>query len=276
MTRHDNGGYLVNIETGQSGNIKKLFDCLSVILGDVNITFDKNGIKILTMDGTKVVLIHMRIMADKLETYYCKRTFTTGINLSGVHKLLKVASDSDVIALRIFERDPHKLHIILSNQEKYLTTKFVISLLDIDEDDLDVDDLESDVKLTMSSSDWQRTCRDMSNLSDYMTIRYEENKLSLSCEGDNATWNTEISNVENGVNGANGMDSMQDGTVVQGRYSLKFLCIFAKSTGLSSDVELRLQSGETYLIVQYCVSTLGTLQFVLESTVDDDCMLPDQ
>jgi DNA polymerase III sliding clamp (beta) subunit (PCNA family) len=40
-------------------------------------------------DNTRVVMIHLRIHADKFEDYVCEEPITMGVNLTNLNKLMK-------------------------------------------------------------------------------------------------------------------------------------------------------------------------------------------
>ena len=62
--------YLVEAKTVQTGAIRTLIEALRCILVEMNFTFDKDGIKMMAMDGTRTVLVHMRLDAAKFEKYH--------------------------------------------------------------------------------------------------------------------------------------------------------------------------------------------------------------
>ena len=64
----DQTEYSVFLKTVQSGAMRTLFEALKEVLNDVNITFNKEGIRIMAMDGTKIALIHLKISSKKLRT----------------------------------------------------------------------------------------------------------------------------------------------------------------------------------------------------------------
>ena len=53
--------YCLQISTLQSTAIKILIEALKDILTDANFVFNETGIKLITTDPTKTVLIHMKI-----------------------------------------------------------------------------------------------------------------------------------------------------------------------------------------------------------------------
>jgi DNA polymerase III sliding clamp (beta) subunit (PCNA family) len=44
---------------------------LKEIITETNIVVDKDGLKIITLDSTENVLIHLKLNADKFEGFYC-------------------------------------------------------------------------------------------------------------------------------------------------------------------------------------------------------------
>jgi len=75
-----NNNYLLNIKTVQASTIKLVIDAMKEILMDVNLEFDDTGMKIIALDNTHIVLIHLKLDADKFEKYYCEKKLFVGIN----------------------------------------------------------------------------------------------------------------------------------------------------------------------------------------------------
>ena len=68
-----NSPYLLEIKTVQSSTFKQVVDALKEILMDVNLEFDETGMKIVALDNTRVVLVHLKLDADKFENYFCEK-----------------------------------------------------------------------------------------------------------------------------------------------------------------------------------------------------------
>ena len=54
-------GNLFEIKTVQSGAFRTLIEALKEILTEANLEIDPNGLKIIAMDGTQTVLVHLRL-----------------------------------------------------------------------------------------------------------------------------------------------------------------------------------------------------------------------
>ena len=73
--------YIFNIKTVQSGAFRILIEALKEILTDGNFIFDETGVKLMAMDTTHTILIHMKLEQENFEFFHCKRKIITGINM---------------------------------------------------------------------------------------------------------------------------------------------------------------------------------------------------
>jgi proliferating cell nuclear antigen len=89
----------------------------------------------------------------------------------------------------------------------------------------------------------------MANIGSDMAIARHKNLMTLTCEGDFANQETIIETVE---------DVSES---ISGVFSLKYLNIFTKATGMCASVQLLQES--QFLILQYNVANLGQLKFYL-------------
>ena len=60
---------LFEIKTVQCGSIRTLVEALKETLTDTIIYCDENGIKIKCMDGNHIVLVYLKLDAEKFEYY---------------------------------------------------------------------------------------------------------------------------------------------------------------------------------------------------------------
>ena len=110
---------------------------------------------------------------------------------------------------------------------------------------------------TLPSTDFQRLCRDMSNIGTDIEITREGKKIDFKCEGDFANQETSI-------------ECMDESQKITGMYSLKYLNIFTKATSMCASVQIIQESGNRFLILKYNVANLGELKFYLATKVSED------
>ena len=143
--------YLLNIKTIQATTIKLVIDALKEILMDVNLEFSNTGMKIIAMDNTHIVLIHLKLEADKFEKYYCEKKMFVGINMLKLHMLIKTITNNDILSLFILKNDPNILGINIENIEKNVKTTYKLSMLDIDVLNVEIPPVAFNTIITMPS-----------------------------------------------------------------------------------------------------------------------------
>lgn len=253
--------YILKLQTVQSNVIKILCDVLKETLNDVNFLFDENGMRVMAMDGSHVALVHLKLYARNFEQYFCKEKIQVGLNMNNLFKLIKTVTNMDIITFFITSSNRHEFGIKIENADKNTQTTFHLKMLDIDEDELRLPDIQLDSVITMPSNDFQRMCRDMLNIADNIVMTSSSNVLKLSCHGDFASQETIIGEANHGLTFKKCDDS------VTGKYSLKYINLFTKSTNLSNTLEIYLKPNFP-LMIKYNVANLGDIMFCLAPTVD--------
>jgi len=262
MSQNDN--YIVNIKTIQATIFKQVIDALKDILMDVNLEIDETGLKIIAMDNTHVVLIHLKLEAEKFEEYFCSKKTYVGVNMLKLHMLIKTIGTNDLLNLYIEKDDPNKLGIKITNNEKNVETNYKLSTIDIDVLDVTIPPVDFTTTITMPSSYLQKIIRDMHNISEYIEIRNVEKSLILKCKGDFCSQETRLGSEksQNIVIQKNKEYDNLEQEIIQGVFSLKYLLIFTKCTNLCSSVEIYLKNSYP-IILRYCIASLGEIKLCL-------------
>lgn len=254
---------ILEIKTIQSSAIRILVEALKEILTDTNILFDENGIKLITTDSTKSVLIHMKLEASKFESYYCESSLVCGICMLNLYKLIKTISNQDTLTLYISRNNKNKLGIIINNTDKKSQTRYELNLLDINEDLLKPPPVEFDTEISYPSSDFQKIIRDMINIGTNVEIKSVGESLILSCEGDFACQETTLRTSDEGLQY---ISTVSDDNLVQGEFSLKYLLLFTKCTNMCNSLKLYIKN-DYPLIIQYSVASLGYIKLCLAPNI---------
>jgi proliferating cell nuclear antigen len=255
--------YRLYIKSIQGGAIRTLFEVMKEVIHDVVLCFDKTGMKLVTMDGSRCALIHLRLEASKFEMYHCPGKFQAGINMNSVFKLVRTTGTHDTITFYATQEVSNELGIRISNSDKNSVTDFALKLLDVDSEDIRLPDVEFDSIITLPSAYFQRLCRDMINIGTTMDISSApDGTLKMSCEGDFARQETIIGEATDGM-----VVCARTGAEIKGRFALKFLVLFCRASSLCSTVELYLKQSFP-LIMKFNVASLGEVRFVLAPRVD--------
>ena len=253
--------FLLEIKTVQATTFKQMIDALKEILMDVNLEFDKTGIKIVAMDTTHVVLVHLKLEADRFENFYCEKKLYVGINMIKLQMLIKTISNGDILTLFVEKDDINNLGIRIENSEKNVMTTYRLSMLDINAVEYEIPPVDFPTIITMPSADLQKIIRDMHNLADNIEIRYVENQLRFSCKGDFVKQET-ILGTDKNYNLTVSKNKQNNHEIIQGVYSSKYLAMFTKCTNLYNMVEIYLKNNFP-LILKYNVASLGEIKLCL-------------
>ena len=253
------------IKTIQSSAIKCMIEALKELLTDTVLEINETGIKIVTMDNAHVILVHLKLHAEKFEYYECKKPISIGINMLNFYKIIKTINNNDVLSLFVYEDDLNHLGVKLENVEKNTRTTYKINLLDLNNEKFEIPEVTFNSVVTLPASDFQKITRDMNNLAEFVEIKNVNNEIILTCTGDFCTQETVLSDKEN--------DSIQitsenKDDIIQGNFSLKYLVLFTKCTNLSNTVELYLKN-DYPLIIKYTVASLGNIKLCLSPQVEN-------
>ena len=254
----------LEIKTVQASSFKILIEALKELLTDTCIEFDETGMKIIAMDTSHIVLVHLKLDAPKFEHFYCRGKLSIGVSMLNFHKLIKTINSTDTLTLFMDDVDINHLGIKIENGDKNTKTVYKMNLLDLDNPQISIDPAEFNSVITLPSADFQKICRDMSNVSEYVEITNISNQLIFSCKGDFCSQETILSDNDAGsmTTSKIGKEPGKDSEIVQGVFKLKYLVIFSKMTNLSSTMELFLRNSYPILLM-YQVASLGVVKLAI-------------
>tara|TARA_Y100000389_G_scaffold153757_1_gene154085 strand:+ start:2263 stop:3060 length:798 start_codon:yes stop_codon:yes gene_type:complete len=263
----DKTKYILYLKTCQAQTFKSVIDALKEILNDTNFEFDEDGLRILAMDNSRVVLIHAKMEGSKFEEYSCMKKTYVGLNMLKLHMIIKTITNNDILTMYIEESDQNRLGIQIENTEKNLKTVYRLSMFDIDVLQLTIPPVDFTTTIIMPSVYFQKLIRDMHNIAEHIEIRNIEDKLFLNCKGEFCTQETVIG-TENSLNINIIQKEKELEQIIQGVYSLKYISIFTKCTNLSNVVEIYLKNNYPLVLVYKC-SSLGEIKLALSQITDD-------
>ena len=145
-------------------------------------------------------------------------------------------------------------------------TKYMLNLMDLHEDNIQIPPAVFDSVITMPSVDFQKICRDMHNLAENIEIKSLENQLIFSCTGQFASQETSIGETNTGLSF---VQNQNPDEIVQGIFALKHLVLFSKCTNLCNNIELYLKN-DYPLILKYQVASLGSIKLCLAPKCDNE------
>ncbi len=260
----DNNNVLT-IRTVQIAPFRILMSALKDILVDTNIVFTNDGMRIISMDKTHTILVHLFLKANNFEYYDLKYDkIIIGINMIHLFKLLSSIDNDDTLTLYIEKEDyidgiVTNLGLKFENNDIKQIKIQKLRLIEPDQDEMNIPDLEYSLVINMPSNDFQKIIRDLINVSDRLEIKSVSNELIFKCTGQFAS--AEVRRCETGGN-MQFIKQKDSNKVIQGEFSLKNLSYFIKCTNLCSQIEIYLENNQP-LIIKYDVASLGEIKLCL-------------
>jgi len=269
MAMFSQNSNILTIQTVQITPFRQTMTALKDILLETNITFTKEGIKIVNMDKSHTILAHMVLHANEFENYDCKlEKIIIGVNMLHLFKIINMIDNNDTLTIYIEEQD------YSDGVVQYLGLKFEngdikqqkihkLRLIEPEPEELSVPDVTFSSVLNMPSNDFQKIIRDLSCVSDKIEIRsiatHEGAELFFKCSGGFA--DVEIRRAE--TDGSmEYIQKQETHKIIQGEFSLKNLGYFIKCSGLCNQIEIYLENNRP-LVVKYDVASLGEIKLAL-------------
>jgi proliferating cell nuclear antigen len=258
-------GNVLTIKTVQIAPFRTLMTALKDILLETNITFEPDGMRIINMDKSHTILVHLFLAAQNFEFYECKKDkIIIGVNMFHLFKLINTIENEETLTIYIENSD------YVDGIVSYLTLKYEngeikqcktqkLRLIEPDPEELQYPDVTFSSIINLPSTDFQKIIRDLSCISEKLEIKSVGNELIFKCSGQFAS--AEIHRAES--DGSMGFISKQDSCkIIQGEFSLKNLGYFIKCTNLCQQIEVYLEN-DLPLVVKYNVASLGSIRLCL-------------
>jgi proliferating cell nuclear antigen len=256
---------VLTIKTVQIAPFRTLMIALKDILLETNISFQPDGIRIVNMDKSHTILVHLYLAASNFEFYECKKDkIIIGVNMFHLFKLINSIDNDDTLTIYIENSDYYDGIV------SYLALKFEngdikqcktqkLKLIEPEQDELEVPDVKFSSIINLPSADFQKIIRDLSCISDKLEIKSVANELIFKCQGQFASAEIHRAEADESMKFILKQDSCK---VIQGEFSLKNLGYFIKCTNLCPQIELYLEN-DLPLVVKYNVASLGMIYLCL-------------
>jgi len=237
--------------TVKASPIRTLVDAVKDILTEVNMEVDTDGIKIIAMDGTHTILVHMRLYTDRFDEFFCAQKCILGVDFVNFNKMVKQIKNEDSLVLFMEKSNMSRLGIRIMNGEKQMVTTKYLNLMELDIKPIAIPPVAFPSVITMPSLDFQNIVKDLLQLGDKVEIKSAENELTFKLEGG-----------EFGSQETICMLPKTQKEIVQGYFLLKPLTLFTKCTAMSTDIMIYLKNNYP-IIIEYSVAGLGEIKLAL-------------
>ena len=259
-------GNVLTIKTVQISPFRTLMTALKDILLETNITFEPDGMRIINMDKSHTVLVHLFLAAQNFEFYECKKDkIIIGVNMFHLFKLINTIENEETLTIYI-ENSEYVDGIVSYLSLKYENGEIKqcktqkLRLIEPDPEELQYPDVTFSSIINLPSTDFQKIIRDLTCISEKLEIKSVGNELIFKFSGQFAS--AEIHRAESdGMSFTLKQDSSK---IIQGEFSLKNLGYFIKCTNLCQQIEMYLEN-DLPLVIKYNVASLGSIQLCLSA-----------
>jgi len=272
---------IFEIKTLKSVILKSVFEIIKPYIKETNILINKEGIKISTLDTSKVSLTYIKLEAQKFESYMCEKPIIIGIDTTTFFKTIKSANRRETITFYMNKGDEDKLGIELADPFMGKIKDYKIPLLALDDKIVNMTEMSFDYVINMPSVQFQQIIKDIQLLEGKIVeIKSIDKQLIFSCIDGLAEFKTMISEIDDTLNKdqkeilqQNGEDirsvkfEKRNNKIVQGKFKLSYLMNFIKASHLCENMNILLTNDKP-LILEYFVADLGLMRFVLMSYLE--------
>ena len=271
QTANDDSKYLIEIETVQPGNLKAAFGVLKEQLTEANISITPEGIHILQMDSTHIVVVQVFLNASQFEKYICKKPIKIGIDVVNFTKVLKGVGAKDILTLFVEDREnvsdtgdnsdahPH-FGLRMENTEKGQVSTSYIDPLDVNEEDLDEPDLNYPYNIYMPSADLQSIINTHKIMGgEIIQIRYAKDTLFFYTKGELGRLETIRSKTAKEDTSIKVQKNTEGDDIIEIYVKLSKLVEFTKCSSLSPIATIYLRN-DYPLFLEYDIGSLGWIR----------------
>ena len=274
---------IFEIKTLKSMILKSLFETIKPYIKETNIVINKDGLKISTMDPSKVSLTYIKLDAKKFESYYCEKPVIVGIDTNVLFKTIKSANRRETITFYMNKNDEDNLGIELADPFMGKVKDYKVPMLALDEKVINIPEMSFDYVINIPSTHFQQIIKDIQLLEGKVVeIKSLSKQLIFSCSDGLASFKTAISEIDDNLNKDQKALLEQNGEIirsvkfeksydkiVQGRYKLSHLMNFIKASHLCDNMNILLKNDKP-LILEYFVADLVIMLFLLCCVTDGD------
>ena len=141
---------VLTLKTVQISPFRTLMTALKDILVETNITFTSEGIKIISMDKSHTVVVHLFLNASNFEYFDCKKEkIVIGVNVLHLFKIINTIDNDDTLTLFIENNDykdgiVYNLGIKFENGDIKQSRLYSLRLIEPDDQELEIPDVKFD------------------------------------------------------------------------------------------------------------------------------------
>merc|ERR1712228_656993 len=242
----------------QGNLLKKVLESLKDLLNEATWDCADSGITLQAMDNSHVSLVSLNLRADGFDKYRCDRNLSMGMNLGSMSKILKCASNDDIITVKA-QDDPDTITYMFESPNQERVSDYEMKLMNLDQEHLGIPETDYSSVIKMPSGEFQRICRDLYQFGESIVISCTKEGVKFSAAGDIGTGNIKLAQTAN-------VDKQEPVTLT---FACRYLNMFTKASCLAPQVSLSM-SPEVPLVVEYKIGDIGHIRYYLAPKIEDE------
>ncbi|ESP03901.1 hypothetical protein LOTGIDRAFT_185272 [Lottia gigantea] len=251
----------------QGSLLKKILEATKDLLNEALWDCSTNGITLQAMDSSHVSLVSLKMRSDGFETYRCDRNISLGMATASMSKILRCAGNDDIVTVKA-EDAGDKVTFVFESPQGEKMSDYEMKLIDLDAEHLGIPDTEYSCVVKMPSAEFQRVCRDLSQIGESVVITCTKEGVKFTATGDLGTGNIKLAqNINTDKEEESVVVEMSQGVCLT--FALRYLNFFTKATPLSPQVTLSM-SQDVPLVVEYKIGDMGQLRYYLAPKIEEN------
>lgn len=245
---------ILKIKTKEGFNIKILSEILQNYITNSCFEFTASGISLRQENTDSSVFVDLFLEKDKFLHYESLRdNIQLGINLMHLHKMLAHVKKKDEIKMIVDEKDPSKFNITVKHFEKNRKTRSFLNITRMQPVKISMEDERYEQPFIISSSEFQKTLKDLNSLGKVIEIETSKNWIKFSSNGEEI-YSREVI-----------FGKKRDGDIIlKQTFDTSLLTQLVKISNLSVNVQIY-TCDKLPLKIKFQVGTLGTMAVYIES-----------
>ncbi|XP_068237430.1 proliferating cell nuclear antigen-like [Palaemon carinicauda] len=251
----------------RSSILSKVTNAIKELLNEATWVCTDSGIQLQAIDTSHVSLVSLNLLAEGFDEYKCDRNLVMGINISVMSKILKCATDDDVVTIKA-QDNADTITFIFEFRSQQKNSKYIMKLMNLDPEYLNISDINHNCLIRMPSNEFSLICRDLSQFGDSINIACIKDGVKFSTGGDIGTANIKFAKMSSVDNKERAVE-VEVQEPIKITFSCRYLNLFTKATAFSPRVSL-FMSLNMPMVVEYSIEDVGNIRYFLAPKIEEE------
>jgi len=175
----------------QASLLKKVLDSINSLIDEGTWDCSESGMNLQAMDSSHVSLCSLLLKTEAFEAFRCDRNVSVGLNLANMTKIVKCAGNDDAITIKTGDKSD-TVSFVFENPNGGKVCDYEIKQMDLDGEHLGIPETDYSCVVKLPSAEFQRICRDLSQLGESVVIECDKEGVQFSAQGDIGTGNIKL------------------------------------------------------------------------------------